>query len=319
MESLPIGLTEKQQAFHVRLANFGKVIHFHAPGLKRFETEEFRQESRKGLIAISLTGSKCALMCDHCKSKVLHSMRRVPLGKNLFQMAEELVKGGTRSILISGGCDADGRVPHLKYMDQIARIKARLPLRIIVHSGLVDEELAQALRETGVDGAMIDIIGDNGTIRRVYHLKKRGVEDFERSLELLVRYDVSVIPHIVIGLHYGRILGEYRAMEMIRPHPISALIFVILMPILSTPMFGAAPPPLEGVGDIFYNARLHFPKTPVHLGCARPMGDIMQETDKLAIDLGLNGIAYPAPGVVSYARQRGLVPEFHETCCSIYE
>lgn len=319
MECFPIGLTEKQRALNVRLANFGTVIHFHAPGLKRYETDEFRQETPDGFIAMSLTGSKCALMCDHCKSKVLHSMRRIPLGRDLYQMAEDLFKRGTRSILISGGCDADGKVPHLQYIDQIARIKSKLPLRIIVHSGLVDEELALALKEAGVDGAMIDIIGDNETIRKVYHLKRKSVEDYERSLELLVRSGLSVIPHIVIGLHYGKILGEYRAMEMIRPYQISALIFVILMPILSTPMFAVAPPSPGEIADIFYRARLAFPKTPVHLGCARPMGEMMRETDTLAVDLGLNGIAYPAPGVVDYARRRGLVPEFHETCCSIYE
>lgn len=319
MEYLPIGLEERQRAFNVRLVNFGNVIHFHAPGLKRYETEEFHQETPQAFIAMSLTGSKCALMCDHCKSKVLHSMRRIPLGKDLYHMAEDLFKAGTRSILISGGCDADGRVPHLKYIDQVARIKSELPLRVMVHSGLVDEELAQALKEAGVDGAMIDIIGANETIQKVYHLKRRNVEDYERSLELLVRYGLSVIPHIVIGLHYGKILGEYRALEMIRRYQISALILVILVPILSTPMFAATPPSLEEIGDLFYRARLAFPKTPIHLGCARPMGEVMQQTDTLAVDLGLNGIAYPASGIVAHARQQGLVPEFHETCCSIYE
>lgn len=318
MECLPIGLSEKERAFNVRLANFGNVIHFHAPGLKRYETEEFHQETPEGFIAMSLTGSKCALMCDHCKSQVLRSMRRIPLGKDLYHMAEDLFKAGTRNILISGGCDAEGRVPHLKYIDQVARIKSDFPLRVMVHSGLVDEELAQALKEAGVDGAIIDIIGANETIQKVYHLKRRNVEDYERSLELLVRHGLSVIPHIVIGLHYGKILGEHRALEMIRRYQISALILVILMPILSTLMFAATPPSLEEIGALFYRARLAFPKTPIHLGCARPTGEVMQQTDTLAVDLGLNGIAYPARGIVAHARQRGLTPEFHETCCSIY-
>jgi len=319
METVSMAHAVQQQAFRVRLENFGRAIHFHAPGLKRYETGEFRQRAPETSLALSLTGSKCALMCDHCKSEVLHSMRRIPLGKDLFRMAEELFRGGTRSLLISGGCDAEGRVPHLEFIDQLARIKAELPLRVTVHSGLVDEELAHALSAAGVDGAMIDIIGDNDTIRKVYHLKRRSVDDFERSLELLTRYGLSVIPHIVIGLHYGKILGEYGAMEMIRPYPISALIFVVLMPILSTPMFGLPPPPVEEIGAIFYHARLRFPTVAVHLGCARPMGEVMKETDRLAVDSGLNGIAYPAPGIVDYARARGLVPEFHESCCSIYE
>jgi len=36
-----------------------------------------------------------------------------------------------------------------------------------------------------------------------------------------------------------------------------------------------------------------------------------------AIDHGLNGIAYPAEGMVAYARQRGLEPSFYEYCCSL--
>ncbi len=319
MESAIFAQSKQEQAFAVRRKNFGSVIHFHAPGLKRYETDEFRQRSPEASLAISLTGPKCALMCDHCKSEVLHSMRRVPLGKGLFEMAEELARRGTRSILISGGCDAEGRVPHLEFIEQIARIKAELPLRVVVHSGLVGEELAHALKEAKVDGAMIDIIGDNETIRKVYHLKRRTVEDFARSLELLCCHGLTVIPHIVIGLHYGRIVGEYYAMDMIRPHRIGALIFVILMPILATPMFGSSPPPLEEIGEIFCYGRLRFPDVPVHLGCARPMGEIMQETDRMAVDSGLNGIAFPASGIVSYAKTRGLVPEFHESCCSIYE
>jgi uncharacterized radical SAM superfamily protein len=183
----------------------------------------------------------------------------------------------------------------------------------------VDEAMARALREARVDGAMIDVIGADDTIRKVYHLKRRSVKDYERSLEHLARYDLSIIPHIVIGLHYGKILGEYRALEMIRPHRISALIFVIVMPILSTPMYAATPPSLVEIGEIFYRARITFPNTLIHLGCARPMGVMMEQVDALAVDLGLNGIAYPAPGIVAHAQDRGLVPEFHETCCSIYE
>jgi hypothetical protein len=319
MEHETLGQSQQERAFAVRRKVFGNVIHFHAPGLKRYETEEFRQRSPESSVAISLTGSKCALMCDHCKSAVLHSMRRISLGRGLFDTAAALARQGARSILVSGGCDAEGRVPHLEFMDEIARIKSELPLRVVVHSGLVSEELARSLKDARVDGAMIDIIGDNETIRRVYHLKRRSVNDFERSLELLSSHGLTVIPHIVIGLHYGKIVGEYRALEMIRRYRIGALIFVILMPILSTPMLGCAPPSLEEVSDIFCCGRLNFPDVPVHLGCARPMGEMMRETDRLAIDSGLNGIAFPAAGIVNYARKKGLDPKFHESCCSIYE
>ena len=39
--------------------------------------------------------------------------------------------------------------------------------------------------------------------------------------------------------------------------------------------------------------------------------------DQAAVDYGLNGIAYPAEGIVEYARQSDLEPAFYEYCCSM--
>jgi hypothetical protein len=59
------------------------------------------------------------------------------------------------------------------------------------------------------------------------------------------------------------------------------------------------------------------PASPVNLGCARPLGALKVELDRAAIDLGLNGIAYPADGTIEYARSRGLTPRLFEYCCSL--
>mgnify|MGYP006148798749 CR=1 FL=1 len=58
-----------------------------------------------------------------------------------------------------------------------------------------------------MDTAMMDVIGSDETIREVYHLD-RPVDDFESTLAALCSTRMQVVPHIVIGLHYGRILGE---------------------------------------------------------------------------------------------------------------
>ena len=42
-----------------------------------------------------------------------------------------------------------------------------------------------------------------------------------------------------------------------------------------------------------------------------------KEIDRLAVDAGLNGIAYPADGIVAYAQQRGLEPNFINACCGV--
>ena len=36
-----------------------------------------------------------------------------------------------------------------------------------------------------------------------------------------------------------------------------------------------------------------------------------------AIDVGLDGIAYPADGIVAYVQERGLEPVFVNACCGV--
>ena len=166
--------------------------------------------------------------------------------------------------------------------------------------------------EVGLDGAMVDIIGHQDTIREVYHLDA-GPEDYGAMLAELARHGVPAVPHIVLGLHFGRLLGEWRALEIIAAHPLKLLVLVVLMPLSGTPMAAVAPPPLEQVGEFFRLARRRLPAIPIMLGCARPMGSYKQAVDRLAIDAGFNGIAYPAQDIVEYAREKRLRPEFHNT------
>src|SRR5207248_6080876 len=127
------------------------------------------------------------------------------------------------------------------------------------------------LAKSGVDGVMLDIIGADETISEVYHLDLT-VADFDRSLALLSERGMRIIPHIVCGLHYGRFLGEHRALDMIAGYPVSTLIVVVLVPLVGTPMAHLPPPPLEDVVDFFAEARAAMPTTKVNLGCARPLG-----------------------------------------------
>ncbi len=84
-----------------------------------------------------------------------------------------------------------------------------------------------------------------------------------------------------------------------------------------TNMSGVVPPSLAEIGAFFATSRRTLPEIDVMLGCARPMGAIKAKIDRLAIDAGLNGIAYPADGSVAYAQERGLEPEFINACCGV--
>jgi uncharacterized radical SAM superfamily protein len=235
---------------------------------------------------------------------------------DLFATAQRLQASGTEGILVSGGSNRTGGVPLLPHVNAMRRVRDELGMRVIVHSGVVSPRLAAGLVEAGVDGVMLDIIGADETIREVYHLDLTA-DDFERSLALLAEHRLRIIPHIVLGLHYARLVGEWRALEMIRRYPVSTLILVVLTPLVGTPMAHLKPPPLEDVVEFFGTARHAMPDTKVNLGCGRPMGKMKQEMDRAAIDQGLNGIAYPADGAIEYARERGLEPELYEYCCSL--
>lgn len=313
--SAPI-LIEPSEAMRVRRESFGDAIEFYAPGLKRWQSSEWVPEKPNRFLPVSVTGTACALQCDHCKTKVLEGMITVSKETDLFATAQRLQAQGTEGVLVSGGSTRRGGVPLLPHVDAMRRVREELGMRVIVHSGVVSPKLAAGLAEAEVDGVMLDIMGAEETIREVYHLDLTP-EDFEHSLALLAERDMRIIPHIVLGLHYGRFLGEWHALEMIERYPVSTLILVVLTPLIGTPMGHLEPPPVGDVTDFFALARVTMPDTKVNLGCGRPSGAMKVELDRAAIDHGLNGIAYPADGMIAYAEEQGLKPELFEYCCSL--
>ena len=305
----------KDVAFRVRQENFSNEITFHAPGLKPYEVSGFKQTKPNAFLPVSVTGKACALDCDHCDSRILDPMIPLDPKKGLFDLAQTLHKAGTEALLVSGGSKKDGMVPLMKHMDDLARIKQELGMKIIAHTGLVDEEMAVGLKNAGVDGVALDIIGANDTIRDVYHLDCT-IDDYDMSLKVLTDHGLSIRPHIILGLHYGKFLGEYTALDMIKKYPVHALVIVILTPLHDTPMRGVSPPDTRLVEKFFQDARIAMPDSKIMVGCARPAGEYKKIVDIAAIDAGLNGIAYPAEGVVEYATSKGLKACFFENSCS---
>ncbi len=302
--------------FEVRSANFGDTMDFFAPGLKRWQTKEWKPTNPRRFLPVSVTGDACALQCDHCQAKVLEGMISASKGRDLFELAARLKGEGTEGLLVSGGSMRDGAVPLERHIDAIGRIRSELGMKVVVHSGVVKPEVARGLADVGVDAVMLDIIGADETIRDVYHLDLTA-RDFDRSLGHLADAGLRIIPHIVLGMHYGQFLGEHAALEMIAAYPVSTLILVVLVPLVGTPMEHIQPPPVAEVVDFFDVARGRLPDTTINLGCGRPMGQMKVELDRAAIDHGLNGIAYPADGAIEYARERGLDVNLYEYCCSL--
>ena len=304
------------EAMSLRRNRFGNDVYFFTPSLKHYETDELATPETARFVPISVTGADCSLMCDHCRAKILESMDHVKRPEDLLEMGRRLSERGVRGVLITGGSDPMGVVPLRPFADAMRKLKEDLGFTVIVHTGLIDEDDAKALAGAGVDAAMLDIIGSNETIKDVYHLDAR-VEDFEAALEHLTSHNVAVAPHVVIGIHYGTILGEWRALDLISRYPVASVVLVVLSPIPGTPMDGAPILAADDLKDLFTGARMRFPETPVLLGCARPEGKEKFGIDAAALEAGLNGIAFPAEGIVSLARELDLKPVFSDDCCAL--
>jgi uncharacterized radical SAM superfamily protein len=162
----------------------------------------------------------------------------------------------------------------------------------------------------------MDIIGDITTIREVYHLAAKPL-DYLESMLICSELGLSFSPHVVIGLHFGQIKGEYRALEMIAQTKPDNIVLVILTPMKKTGMADIQPPLLQEVGLVMEAAVEAAKDSSLALGCARPPGTYKREIEKKAVDLGFSTIAYPDESTVRYCLEHGLQPIFFESCCCL--
>ncbi len=309
--------THLEEGFAVRAKNFSSEVSFYAPSVKRYETDEFSNCSTCSFTGLSITGDKCALNCDHCQAEVLKGMPAALTPESMWTQAKKKQALGSGGLLISGGSNKKNVVPMQRYFKIMKRIKDELGMRLLVHVAFADEALAEGLAEVGVDSVMLDIIGDNDTIHEVYHLPNASTHDYRRTLRNLSAMDLPLSPHVVIGLHYGEVRGEVEALHIIRDFNISSLVLVALQPMVGTPMEHVTPATPEAIGEICGTARLMFPHTNILLGCERPHGYHKIATDQLALKAGVNGIAYPAEGIIGLAQAMGLKTNLSAMCCSL--
>jgi len=294
-----------------------RMIRFSTPTFKEYESTELQSCGQNSFPAFSITAGGCALMCDHCEAKILEPM--IPAVKPDIldrQVRRMIAEEGLQGFLLSGGSNRRNEIRYERFYPVIEGLKRDFPgLRIAIHTALTDPLGAKAMEAAGVDIAMLDVIGAEETIREVYHLD-RPVDDFEATLEAICATSMQVSPHIVIGLHYGRILGEERALDIIARHPTHALVLVVIMPFYAKPGTFVTPSTTD-VGRVFMAARERLPDRHVLLGCARPPGMHKRVTDAYAVMAGLDGIAFPADGAVAVADVIGR--PFHQAhaCCSV--
>lgn len=309
----PVLVAEMEQAGASAL----RPIRFSTPTFKAYSSCELEGCGKNSFPAFSITAGGCALNCDHCRAKILEPMIPATSPEMLERRVREMVATQElQGFLLSGGSNKANEIRYERYWPAVERLKRDFPwLRIAVHSALLDRARARAMADAGVDTAMMDVIGSERTIREVYHLD-RPVADFEETLAALCETRMEVVPHIVIGLHYGRVLGEPVALDIVSRHRIHSLVLVVVMPFYAKPGTFATPDAAE-VGRIFLQARRRIPERPVLLGCARPPGMHRRVTDAYAVMAGLDGIAFPADGALAVAHAIGRPADQAHACCSV--
>lgn len=310
-----VGLKERiERARELSWRAFGRVIYFYVPSHAYYYNKYFKS-SPTIFPSISITGTSCALKCDHCGGIILKTMIPATTPSRLIEVCSELKKRGAVGCLISGGCLPNGSVPIEKFIDAISEVKRRFGLTIVVHTGLIGFETAKKLKEACVDAVSVDIIGSEETMREIYHLNC-GVEKYVETLKALKETGIPFTPHILVGLHHGRIKGEIEALKLISKYDPSALIIIVFFPIRGTKMESVKPPPPETVLEILLEARFLMPRIPIALGCARPKGEHRIMMDRFAVEAGINAIAFPSLEAIEKARELGLEIRFLQTCCS---
>ena len=292
-------------------------VNFYTPTFKAFASSEITGCGKSAWPAVSITGGDCKLQCDHCKAKILEPMISARTPEDLWRVVNEQINGGAQGMLLTGGSNHRNEVEYDDYYATIRKIKDTFPaFKIAMHTALVDMDIARRMEDCGIDAAMMDVIGSQDTITQVYHLR-RTVDDFEKTLEYLVSTKLKVVPHIVLGLHYGHMLGEWNALEIIQRHKPQAVVLVVVMPFYAPENRPFVTPDSKEVGRFFMDARAALPDVPLLLGCARPPGRVKLEIDSYAVMAGLNGLAHPSDGMVELAVRLERDVRVTPACCSI--
>ncbi len=266
--------------------------------------------------AVSLTGRDCELGCDHCRGRLLETMLPATSPAELVELGRRLAAQGQQGFLLSGGSDRRGRLPWAEYLPAIAQVIEETGLTVTAHVARIDAPTARALKEAGVRQALIDVVGAEETAREVLHLAD-GLAAQAETLAALAQAGLEVVPHIILGLHGGRLKGEERALELVAGLECRRVVFVVLMPLRGTPFADREPPAPEVVARFLARARERLPAPAHHLGCARPRGRFRAELDALAVEAGINALAIPSDAALDKARELGIEISYADTCCSL--
>lgn len=277
------------------------------------EVKNLKLYSLEKFPGISVTGDKCALQCKHCGARFLKSMLLCKSNKDLISIGEKLMSEGSSGFLLSGGCDKKGRVPIWDVLEGVHKLKTYTQLKINAHTGLVfTRELAELYVASGIDVFSVDVVGSEETIKEIYGMDVP-VEAYEKTIANLLDAKALVVPHITIGINYGKNSGEEEGIDIVAKYSPPKLVLNVLVPVAGTPL-EKVNVSTERIEEIFRYAKKEI-SGEIMLGCMRPRNP---EIERLARKYGFGGIAHPTREFVSFLEKAGEKIEFKNGCCSLF-
>ncbi|MHC1679715.1 MAG: radical SAM protein [Methanomassiliicoccales archaeon] len=259
----------------------------------------------KAFPSFSVTGAQCQLMCEHCQGRFLKGMVPISGPEELLALAEDVRSHGGTGFLLSGGCDAQGKVPLLPYVDAVRKIKTTTELMVNVHPGLVSEDEAGILASSLADRVSFDLVLDENVIRQRMHLDS-SPEDHLRSFRAICQaLPGRVAPHILLGT--GR---EERELEAVKEACQEDVPCVILLSLVGEKVDDREGRLLRAVQDARQHGRT------VLIGCMRPRGE--PDLEMRALEAGAEGIALPSSETLKRIRERGWKVEERRYCCALH-
>ncbi|MEE9564171.1 MAG: radical SAM protein, partial [Candidatus Hydrothermarchaeaceae archaeon] len=247
---------------------------------------------------------------------LLEGVHQARKSGEIVRIAKAFEKRGAVGCLITGGCRPDGSVPIDEFLDAVETLKRETSLFLLAHTGITDLSAAKALKDAGLDGVSLDIVGNSETAKKVYGIEI-GPEKYRDSLIAFEKAGFAVIsPHVCVGLDFGEVSHELEALGIVSSIRPTTIEIIALMPLRGTPMENSKPDPMD-VAKIIAIAQLWFPKTPITLGCAHSKGTDRAKIEELALRAGASSIALPTPKTEKLALKMGYDIKKIETCCAL--
>jgi len=305
-----------------------KVLTFAVPGGKVY-INDYYTNSPGSFLNISITGQDCELMCRHCRKELLKGMSTASNSKKLVELVEKYMKrpknnsvntgnGPLKGMLISGGFDAEGKLPVNNILSGVGKLKSKYPfLTIYIHTGFLDEDEAAALKSSGVDAVLVNLIGSLKAIREVYNLKDRTYKDYIDTIKLLKDRGLKVSPHIIVGLENGKLSSEFRTVKDAISLGVDSLVFVILKKASRNIDFTSSKVPHSEIIRLVKYARGLSPDILLSFGCAKPPGKNSHLLEIELIKTGIDSMAFPAEETIRFAVENKIAHTFVEKCCAI--